>query len=111
MTPPAGPGGASRDVDVAALMASVEPRDARRAVLAAAVRTPTLDCPALAQGPGTSAALKAECLQGTGSFKLRGALSKIAALGARAQSGLVTASAGNHARAIAQAAGVRGVSC
>jgi threonine dehydratase len=93
------------------LIASIEPRQARRAVLGTAVRTPTLACPALAQGSGTSAALKAECLQGTGSFKLRGALSKIAALGVKAESGLVTASAGNHARAVAQAAGVRGVAC
>ena len=52
-------------------------------------------------------ALKAECLQGTGSFKLRGALSKVAALGERASAGLVTASAGNHARAVAQAARLR----
>ncbi len=56
-------------------------------------------------------ALKAECLQGTGSFKLRGALNKVAALGERASSGLVTASAGNHARAVAQAARLRGVGC
>jgi threonine dehydratase len=117
MTLSAGPGGRSTDVDVAALIASVEPRHALEALLGTAVRTPTLECPALAQGSGTSAALKAECLQGTGSFKLRGALSKIAALGAhpegrkQAQLGLVTASAGNHARAVAQAAFVRGVSC
>ena len=44
----------------------------------------------------------------TGSFKLRGALAKVAALGERARAGLVTASAGNHARAVAQAARVRG---
>jgi threonine dehydratase len=55
--------------------------------------------------------LKAECLQVTGSFKLRGALSKVAALGQRVGPGLVTASAGNHARAVAQAARVTGVSC
>ena len=53
---------------------------------------------------GTSVALKAECLQVTGSFKLRGALSKVAALGDRAAAGLLTASAGNHARAVAHAA-------
>ena len=55
--------------------------------------------------------LKAECLQATGSFKLRGALSKVAALGAARAAGLSTASAGNHARAVAQAARVRGVGC
>ena len=54
--------------------------------------------------------LKAECLQRAGSFKLRGALSKIAALAADAR-GLVTASAGNHGRAVAYAARARGVAC
>ena len=38
-------------------------------------------------------------------------MSKVAALGERASAGLVTASAGNHARAVAQAARVRGVAC
>ena len=62
----------------------------------------------LAGGP---LALKCECLQRTGSFKLRGALSKVAALGPRARAGLVTASAGNHGRAVAQAAMLHGISC
>ncbi|PZR70156.1 MAG: hypothetical protein DLM63_00170 [Solirubrobacterales bacterium] len=44
-----------------------------------------------------------------GSFKLRGALNKISALGQRASGGLVTASAGNHGQAVAYAARVRGV--
>jgi threonine dehydratase len=56
-------------------------------------------------------ALKAECLQRGGSFKLRGALAKVAALGARAGAGLVTASAGNHARAVALAARIQGIGC
>jgi threonine dehydratase len=84
---------------------------ARRAVQGVAVRTPTLACEELASAAGTAVALKAECLQGTGSFKLRGALSKVAALGDRAQAGLLTASAGNHARAVAEAARLRGVGC
>jgi threonine dehydratase len=84
---------------------------ARRAIAGVAVRTPTIACEDLAERAGMSVALKAECLQGTGSFKLRGALSKIAALGERAAAGLLTASAGNHARAVAQAARLKGVSC
>ncbi|MGO9488967.1 MAG: pyridoxal-phosphate dependent enzyme [Solirubrobacteraceae bacterium] len=84
---------------------------AGRAVAALAVRTPTLACPELGERLGSPVSLKAECLQGTGSFKLRGALSRVAALGARASGGLVTASAGNHARAVAQAARLRGVEC
>jgi threonine dehydratase len=95
----------------AELIAGADLDAARGAVRAAAVRTPTLACAALSAQAGTAVALKAECLQGTGSFKLRGALSKVAALGARAAPGLVTASAGNHARAVAQAARVKDLSC
>ena len=69
---------------------------ARGRSLGIAVRTPTLASVELTEAAGTAVALKAECLQGTGSFKLRGALSKLAALGERAAPGLVTASAGNH---------------
>ncbi|HTA32679.1 MAG TPA: pyridoxal-phosphate dependent enzyme [Solirubrobacteraceae bacterium] len=93
------------------LIASADLDGARRAVLADAVRTPTLASPSLSEAAGTAVALKAECLQATGSFKLRGALSKVAALGERAASGLVTASAGNHGRAVARAARLTGVSC
>ncbi|MGA2451965.1 MAG: pyridoxal-phosphate dependent enzyme [Solirubrobacteraceae bacterium] len=93
------------------LMAAADLDGARRALGSAAVRTPTIACAELAEAAGTVVALKAECLQGTGSFKLRGALSKVAALGERASAGLVTASAGNHARAVAQAARLTGVGC
>jgi threonine dehydratase len=95
----------------AQLIAAADLDGARRAIAGAAVRTPTIACADLAQIADTAVALKAECLQGTGSFKLRGALSKVAALGERASAGLVTASAGNHARAVAQAARLRGVGC
>jgi threonine dehydratase len=54
--------------------------------------------------------LKAECLQRTGSFKLRGALAKLARLG-DATIGVATGSAGNHAQALAYAAQARGVAC
>jgi threonine dehydratase len=84
---------------------------ARTAVATAAVRTPVLDCEELSEIAGTHVALKAECLQATGSFKLRGALNKLSALGERAASGVVTASAGNHARALAYASRLRGVGC
>jgi threonine dehydratase len=56
-------------------------------------------------------ALKAENLQRTGSFKLRGALAKIAALGDGCADGVVTASAGNHGQALAYAAKARRVKC
>ena len=51
-----------------------------------------------------------ESLQRTGSFKLRGALAKLATLDARTQR-VVAGSAGNHAQALAYAARARGVPC
>ncbi len=65
----------------------------------------------LAEQTGVSAALKAENLQRTGSFKIRGAAAKIASLGDACEAGVVTASAGNHAQAVAYAARERGCSC
>ncbi|HEV2922537.1 MAG TPA: pyridoxal-phosphate dependent enzyme [Solirubrobacteraceae bacterium] len=95
----------------AALIAGADPDLARRAIVGVAVHTPTISCQDLTEAAGSAVALKAECLQATGSFKLRGALYKVAALGERADAGLVTASAGNHGRAVAHAARVRGVRC
>jgi threonine dehydratase len=49
--------------------------------------------------------LKAENLQRTGSFKIRGAVNKLATLGdAERRAGVAAASAGNHAQAVAWAA-------
>jgi len=93
------------------LIERIDPRAARQAIVGFAVRTPTIACDELSEIAGGAVALKAECLQRTGSFKLRGALNKVAALGGGATAGLVTASAGNHARAVAQAARVRGIAC
>ena len=93
------------------LIAAADLVTARAAVATDALRTPTIACPGLSASAGCVVALKAECLQSTGSFKLRGALTRVAALGPAAERGLVTASAGNHARAVAQAARLRGVGC
>ncbi|MGA9859227.1 MAG: threonine ammonia-lyase [Solirubrobacteraceae bacterium] len=73
--------------------------------------TPVLSSRTLAERTGINAVLKAENLQRTGSFKLRGALAKIASLGTALDAGVVTASAGNHAQAVAYAARERGVPC
>ncbi|MCW3027635.1 MAG: threonine ammonia-lyase [Solirubrobacterales bacterium] len=100
-----------KEQTAAALIAAADLDGARRAIRDVAVRTPTISCSDLTEASGAPVALKAECLQVTGSFKLRGALHKVAALGRRADAGLVTASAGNHGRAVAQAARVRGVGC
>ena len=65
-------------------------------------RTPLLSFRSL--GPGHW--LKCENLQKTGSFKVRGALNAVASLGeAERARGVVTVSAGNHAQAVAWAAG------
>ncbi|HXB15012.1 MAG TPA: threonine ammonia-lyase [Solirubrobacteraceae bacterium] len=93
---------------------------ARAAIAGLALRTPTIPSPALLDASTGASAdgaargrslLKAECLQVAGSFKIRGALSRLAALGEEAEAGLVTASAGNHARAVAQAARSNGLEC
>jgi threonine dehydratase len=95
----------------AELIAAVDPAAARDAITGVTVRSPTIASDDLAARAGGPVSLKAECLQRTGSFKLRGALNKVATLGERAGAGLVTASAGNHGRAVAQAARVMGVVC
>jgi threonine dehydratase len=103
--------GTSNRPSAGELIAAVDLQRARDALAPAALRTPTIPCADLARQGATQVALKAECLQITGSFKLRGALSKLAALSDHAREGVVTASAGNHARALAYAARLRGISC
>src|SRR5690242_21874851 len=54
--------------------------------------------------------IKPESLQPTGAFKLRGAFAAISALPApQRQRGVVTHSSGNHAQAVAYAAGLLGI--
>jgi threonine dehydratase len=74
-------------------------------------RTPVLSSRTFGERVGGTIALKAENLQRTGSFKLRGVVAKLAALGEGAAAGVVTGSAGNHAQAVAYAARARGVPC
>ncbi|MCU0985608.1 MAG: pyridoxal-phosphate dependent enzyme [Acetobacteraceae bacterium] len=76
-------------------------------------RTPSMRAlPAHAPLAGAApVTLKLECLQVSGSFKARGAFSRLTGLDAAAQSrGLVTASGGNHGIAIAYAARAAGLS-
>jgi threonine dehydratase len=86
-------------------------RRARGAIADVAKRTPVLPSITLSQRVGADVTLKAESLQRTGSFKLRGALNKLAALGEGCARGVTAGSAGNHAWALAQAAAARGVPC
>jgi threonine dehydratase len=73
--------------------------------------TPVLTSRTLGERCGGEIVLKAENLQRTGSFKLRGAFSKLAALGDACETGVVAGSAGNHAQSLAYAARARGVPC
>ena len=85
---------------------------ARPAVATTARRTPILSTRTFSERAGGVVALKAENLQRTGSFKVRGTGAKLAALGdAGCAAGVVAASAGNHAQALAAAARTMGVRC
>jgi len=73
-------------------------------------RTPLLSSQALGQRAGCSLFFKAESLQKTGSFKVRGVFNKIRRLDdAERKAGLIAVSAGNHAQALAYAAGREGL--
>ncbi|MBA2240698.1 MAG: pyridoxal-phosphate dependent enzyme [Solirubrobacterales bacterium] len=71
--------------------------------------TPVLSARSLSERCGGRISLKAENLQRTGSFKLRGALAKLRSL--ERPGGVVTGSAGNHAQALAYAARQAGIGC
>ena len=73
--------------------------------------TPVAPSAHLSERYGGSVLLKAENLQRTGAFKIRGAMNKLATLGESARRGVVAGSAGNHAGALAFAARQFGVPC
>jgi threonine dehydratase len=79
---------------------------ARERIAGRIVRTPAL------WSESADVWLKAELLQRTGSFKVRGALNRVMALTPEERErGVVTWSAGNHAQAVAWAAAEEGVDC
>jgi threonine dehydratase len=86
-------------------------RLAQRRVRGVAFRTPLVPCPRSEED--RSLYFKAENLQPTGAFKLRGAYNKISSLSPEERGrGVVAHSSGNHAQAVAYAArslGVRAV--
>ena len=88
---------------------------ARQRIAGRVRRTALQPSPSLSALAGGEVRLKLECLQETGSFKLRGATSKLAALSAEERDqGVIAVSTGNHGRAVAFAAkrlGVRAVVC
>lgn len=83
---------------------------AREVVSRVARRTPMESSQFLAERLGLRVYLKCENLQRTGSYKLRGASNRIAALSAaERERGVVAASAGNHAQGVAYAARELGI--
>ncbi len=84
---------------------SVTPAEVERAaeLIRGQVReTPLLPAGELSRRVGAPVVLKAECLQLTGSFKVRGAFYKMGRLSRdELDRGVATASAGNHAQAVA----------
>jgi threonine dehydratase len=72
-------------------------------------RTPVLTSRTLDARTGASVFVKAECLQRGGAFKFRGAYNMISSLPADVRArGVVAYSSGNHAQAVAIAAGMLG---
>jgi threonine dehydratase len=80
-------------------------RDAREILNGVIIPTPILADDKLSREIGASVYLKAECLQKSGSFKIRGAYNKIHRLSDDEKlRGVICASAGNHAQGVALAA-------
>ena len=75
-----------------------------------AVRTPLIENAVLNERVGGRVLLKPECLQRTGSFKIRGAYNLLSQLAPeQARRGVVAWSSGNHAQGVACAAGLLGI--
>ena len=87
-----------------------EIQEARARLEGVARVTPVYGTETLSRLIGREVALKAENLQRTGSFKIRGAVNKIATLSvAEKRAGVVAASAGNHGQAVAWSAREAGI--
>jgi threonine dehydratase len=95
--------------EVISRIAAGEVQAAARIVSSLARRTPLLSSRSLSERCGGQVVLKAENLQRTGSFKLRGAIHRIAHL--ENPTAVVAGSAGNHGQSLAYAARARGIPC
>src|SRR6201987_4391376 len=115
MTTPATPNRGA--VEVADRIAAGAAGDARRIVQTVPRHTPLLSSRSLSDRCGGRVVLKAENLQRTGSFKLRGAVHKIARLKEAAGPagtggpGGVAGSAGNHGQSLAYASRAQAIPC
>ncbi|WP_329894831.1 threonine ammonia-lyase [Streptomyces sp. SP17KL33] len=91
-------------------MASTEVQRAVQRLRGVVVRTPLLTSPAVDARLGRRVWVKAENLQRTGSFKLRGAYNAVVCLEeSRRAAGVLAASSGNHGHALALAASLHQV--
>ncbi len=110
--PPARSGaGPQAPVPMTAQVGLADIQNARAAVEAVGARTPVFESRLLSERTGAPVWMKAENLQRTGSFKVRGVASKLASIGDGAEAGIVAASAGNHAQAVAFGARQKGLPC
>lgn len=83
---------------------------AARRLQGIAIETPLLSNAELDRLTGGTVLLKPECLQRTGSFKIRGAYNLLSQLSAeQAKRGVVAWSSGNHAQGVAAAGGMLGI--
>lgn len=93
------------------LMTLDDVRKAARALKGVVVRTPLLENPDVNDMLGGRLLLKAENMQRTGAFKIRGAYHRMLGLSAaERRRGAVTYSSGNHALGLARAARIMGSS-
>jgi threonine dehydratase len=85
-------------------------QEARARLAGIARETPVYNSGTFSRRAGRDVWLKAENLQRTGAFKVRGAVNRIVTLdGTDRQAGVVAASAGNHGQAVAWAAREAGI--
>ena len=85
-------------------------KQAKEKLQGVAINTPITKSPILSKDFNSEIYLKQDCLQLTGSFKLRGAFNRIANLDEnKKKNGVVAASAGNHAQGLAFAANHFGI--
>ena len=105
-TPDDGPCPIKRVVTIKAV------REAQRRIAPHVHRTPVMTCATFDAELGMRVWFKCENLQKIGAFKARGAVNAVLSLSDEAaRRGVATHSSGNHAAALAYAAGIRGVPC
>jgi len=111
----AAPFAATPSMTGAALVTLDQVRDAAKRIAGVVAATPLLHSAELSEEVGGELRLKCESLQRTGSFKARGAYNFVAQIGGAGTGGgdggrgVITYSSGNHAQAVAFAAGLHGL--